>query len=433
MANNTIFYTDELHLFVKAESDDKKEPVSEQSNTPALERAAVATLPRETAASMPLATPLATLAESEISGYRGESVTTYEQNPSAQVKKEPIEIVAVSNTHHGQSPHRNISIARARSTMKKRPSDALDDDAYGAWEKEPAADRFDRVLHLYQEQGIVKLKCGCVSCNPREPGQPHVSSVPDQDGKPHQCRIGEIVTIEVLCPEFERRIWPSPEVAKADTMMPYSSNSAKPKNTFLGQLTRRGFTWITDRSTEYPIFYQWSRRVADHQRDNVLSPKAKAKKPHCGGQLNDAPLSHPHRSIAVAAPLPVATLPPAAAAAGTAAAAALLQAEAIDDDDVVVVEGFFADTAPAGYETLADVEVGLQSASRCALQVSAGGLGPGPEADGLEEALSVPGLGRSDRLHGPARAAAAATAGLEDEQLGCEEAGEWSGWDLPLA
>ena len=336
--------------------------------------------------------------------------------------------------------------------MKKRPSDALDDDAYGAWEKEPAADRFDRVLHLYQEQGIVKLKCGCVSCNPREPGQPHVSSVPDQDGKPHQCRIGEIVTIEVLCPEFERRIWPSPEVAKADTMMPYSSNSAKPKNTFLGQLTRRGFTWITDRSTQYPILYQWSREVADHQRDNVLSPKAKAKKPHCGGQLNDASLSHPHRSIAVAAPLPVATLPPAAAAVATAAAAALLQAEAIGDDDVVVVEGFFADTAPtgyetladvevgffadtapAGYETLADVEVGLQSASRCALKVSAGGLGPGPEADGLEEALSVPGLGRSDRLHGPARAAAAATAGLEDEQQGCEAAEEWSGWDMPLA
>ncbi len=64
----------------------------------------------------------------------------------------------------------------------------------------------------------------------------------------------------------------------------------------------------------YPSYYEWSRRVADHQRDNVLSPnKAKAKKPRCSEQLSYALVFDPHIREA-ATPLPVAMPMPAAMA-----------------------------------------------------------------------------------------------------------------------
>ena len=215
------------------------------------------------------------------------------------------------------SSHRETSIIRARSTQKKRSIDSLNetDNACGAWAVESAANRFYRILHQMQAEDIVALKCRCVSCMHRGEARPPIPAVVDQEGKPHQCRIGEIISIQVLRQrEFESRIWPSETVAKTDTLMTYNSDSTKPKNTFMNQLTRRGFKWKKDRSTLYPSYYEWSRQVADRQRDNVLSPnKAKAKKPRCSESdaIGRPPPIDPHIGEA-AAQLPVGMLMPAA-------------------------------------------------------------------------------------------------------------------------
>ncbi len=214
-------------------------------------------------------------------------------------------------------------------------------------------------------------------------------------------------------------------------MMPYTSASAKPKNTFLGQLTRRGFTWSKSISTQYPTFYQWSREVADHQRDTVLSPKAKAKKLRCSELLNDA-LGHPHPSNAVATTLPL-FLPEAAVVVTVAAAAAalppspLIEAEAITDVDAMV-KSFWAEGAPAGYESIAEAEAGLQSVSGLAKRAAAI---PDATVEGLAVELNMPGLGKWD--HGPAHAAGAAAAGLEDVWQRSEAAEGWSGKAVSLS
>ena len=245
------------------------------------------------------------LTDSKFSEGSVETRTTCETNLSSQVKEESIENVATDNSSLlGHSPYRNTSIAR--STLTKRSIDAPD-NASGAWVNEDSALRFKRILHLQRKEGIVELDCECVAYGLREPGQPHVPTVSDKDGKLHQCHIGEIVAFRVLRPiEFESRIWPSGAVAMADTMMPYTSTSAKPKNTFLGQLTRRGFTWNKSTASQYPTCYRWSREVADRQRDKLSPARGKAKKARCGEQLNDALGHEPpfHPRITAATPLP---------------------------------------------------------------------------------------------------------------------------------
>jgi hypothetical protein len=58
----------------------------------------------------------------------------------------------LSTACDGHSSHRNNHYSSCKlyhEEAEKQPSDALDDDAYGAWEIEPADKRFYR--HIHQE------------------------------------------------------------------------------------------------------------------------------------------------------------------------------------------------------------------------------------------------------------------------------------------